>query len=53
MVRRIILYQLQDLCSYNRKQCRKAQGGKRVLYTTHNPTYDGGKEFDLPEELEA
>ena len=31
---------------------RKAQGGKRVLYTTHNPTYDAKNRFDLPEELE-
>jgi hypothetical protein len=31
---------------------KKAQGGKRVLYTTHNPTYDAKNRFDLPEELE-
>ena len=31
---------------------RKAQGGKRVLYTTHNPTYDAKNRFGLPEELE-
>ncbi|VEU80966.1 ATP-binding protein [Haploplasma axanthum] len=31
---------------------RKAQGGKRVLYTTHNPTYDAKNRFDLREELE-
>ena len=31
---------------------KKAQGGKRVLYTTHNPTYDAKNRFNLPEELE-
>jgi len=31
---------------------RKAQGGKRVLYTTHTPTHDAKNRFDLPEELE-
>ena len=31
---------------------KKAQGGKRVLYTSHHPTYDAKNRFDLPEELE-
>jgi len=31
---------------------KKAQGGKRVLYTTNNPTYDAKNRLDLPEELE-
>jgi len=31
---------------------KKAQGGKRVLYTTHKPTYDAKNRFNLPEELE-
>lgn len=31
---------------------KKAQGGKRVLYTTHRPTYDAKNRFNLPEELE-
>lgn len=31
---------------------KKAQGGKRVLYTTHNPTYDAKNRFDLPEEMD-
>lgn len=31
---------------------KKAQGGKRVLYTSHNPTYDAKNRFDLPEELD-
>lgn len=31
---------------------KKAQGGKRVMYTTHNPCWDAKTRFDLPEELE-
>ncbi len=31
---------------------KKAQGGKRVIFTSHNPTYDAKNRFDLPEELE-
>ena len=30
---------------------KKAQGGKRVLYTTHHPAYDAKNRFGLPEEL--
>ena len=30
---------------------RKAQGGKRVLYTTHNPCWDGKNRHGLPDEL--
>ena len=29
----------------------KAQGGKRVMYTTHNTTYDAKNRFGLPDEL--
>ncbi len=29
----------------------KASGGKRVLYTTHNPCWDAKNRFDLPDEL--
>lgn len=31
---------------------KKAQGGKRVMYTTHNPCWDAKNRFGLPEELE-
>lgn len=31
---------------------KKAQGGKRVMYTSHTPTYDAKNRFDLPEELD-
>jgi hypothetical protein len=31
---------------------KKAQGGKRVLYTNHHPAYDAKNRFDLPDELE-
>lgn len=30
---------------------RKAQGGKRVMYTTHNPCWDAKNRDELPEEL--
>jgi len=30
---------------------RKAQGGKRVMYTTHHPCWDAKNRHDLPEEL--
>ena len=31
---------------------KKAQGGKRVMYTTHTPTYDAKNRFGLAEELD-
>ena len=31
---------------------KKAQGGKRFLYTSHHPTYDAKNRFNLPEEIE-
>lgn len=31
---------------------KKAQGGKRVMYTSHTPTYDAKNRFDLPDELD-
>lgn len=31
---------------------RKAQGGKRVMYTSHNPVWDAKNRHGLPEELE-
>ena len=31
---------------------KKAQGGKRVMYTTHNPCWDAKNRFGLAEELE-
>ena len=30
----------------------KAQGGKRVMYTTHNPCWDAKNRHDLPEETD-
>lgn len=29
----------------------KAQGGRRVMYTTHHPCWDAKNRFDLPEKL--
>lgn len=31
---------------------KKAQGGKRVMYTSHNPVYDAKNRHGLPEELD-
>lgn len=43
-------YKIYVVTTENNK--KKAQGGKRVLFTTHNPTYDAKNRFDLPEELD-
>ena len=31
---------------------KKATGGKRVIYTSHNPVYDAKNRYGLPEELD-
>lgn len=31
---------------------KKAQGGKRVMYTSHHPCWDAKNRFNLPEELD-
>ena len=31
---------------------KKAQGGKRVMYTSHNPVWDAKNRYGLPEELD-
>lgn len=31
---------------------KKASGGKRVMYTTHNPCWDAKNRHDLPDEME-
>lgn len=31
---------------------KKAQGGKRVMYTSHHPTFDAKNRFSLPDELD-
>ena len=31
---------------------KKAQGGKRVMYTSHNPVYDAKNRYGLPDELD-
>ncbi|MBO4938879.1 MAG: ATP-binding protein [Oscillospiraceae bacterium] len=35
----------------NEDKKAKAQGGKRVMYTTHHPCWDAKNRFDLPEKL--
>jgi GTPase SAR1 family protein len=34
-----------------KKEKGKAQGGKRVMYTTHHPCWDAKNRYDLPDEL--
>ncbi|MBP1044873.1 ATP-binding protein [Enterococcus sp. BWM-S5] len=31
---------------------KKAQGGKRVIYTTHHPAWDAKNRFELPDQLD-
>ena len=56
-----ILKEWADLllfCNYNTfvvttdSNSKKAQGGKRVMYTSHNPVYDAKNRYGLPEELD-
>lgn len=35
----------------NEDKKAKAQGGRRVMYTTHHPCWDAKNRFDLPEKL--
>ena len=35
----------------NERKKNKAQGGQRVMYTTHTPAWDAKNRFGLPEEL--
>lgn len=35
----------------SKTQKAKAQGGQRVMYTTHHPNWDAKNRFDLPDEL--
>ncbi len=35
----------------DKTKSKKARGGKRVMYTTHNPCWDAKNRFDLDEEL--
>lgn len=35
----------------NENKKGKAQGGRRVMYTTHHPCWDAKNRFDLPEKL--
>ena len=36
----------------SKTKSKKAVGGKRVMYTTHAPTYDAKNRFALPESLD-
>lgn len=38
-----------DIITDSKTNTRKARGGKRVVYTTHNPCWDAKNRFDLPD----
>ncbi|MCI1904611.1 MAG: AAA family ATPase [Enterococcaceae bacterium] len=40
------------IISTNDKGKKKAQGGKRMMYTTHHPAWDAKNRFQLPEQIE-
>lgn len=40
-----------DIVTDMKTNTRKAQGGKRVVYTTHNPCWDAKNRFDLPDMI--
>lgn len=40
-----------DIVTDMKTNTRKAKGGKRVVYTTHNPCWDAKNRFDLPDQL--
>lgn len=42
-------YEIVVMTSESKK--KKAQGGKRVMYTTHHPAWDAKNRFGLPEKL--
>jgi hypothetical protein len=44
-------YKTYVVTSENDKRSKKAQGGQRVIYTTHHPCWDAKNRHGLPEEL--
>ena len=48
----LLILQLPDIHRHFGEQAKKAQGGKRVMYTTHHPAWDAKNRVQLPEVLE-
>ena len=44
-------YKIFSVQAYEKGKKHKAQGGQRVMYTTHHPCWDAKNRFGLPDEL--
>lgn len=44
-------YKTYSIATDDKGKKHKAQGGKRVMYTTHHPCWDAKNRYGLPEEL--
>lgn len=44
-------YKIYSVAVDDKGKKHKAQGGKRVMYTSHHPCWDAKNRFDLPEEM--
>ena len=47
----VIFANYETIVVKNENKKGKAQGGQRVMYTTHHPCWDAKNRFDLPEKL--
>ena len=45
-------YKIRSVAVDEKGQKRKAQGGQRVIYTTHHPCWDAKNRYGLPEEMD-
>lgn len=45
-------YKTHSVAVDDKGQKRKAQGGKRVMYTSHHPCWDAKNRYGLPEEMD-
>ncbi len=45
-------YKIRSVAMDDKGQKRKAQGGKRVMYTLHHPCWDAKNRYGLPEEMD-
>lgn len=45
-------YKIRSVAVDDKGQKRKAQGGKRVIYTSHHPCWDAKNRYGLPEEMD-
>ena len=45
-------YKIRSVAMDDKGEKRKAQGGQRVIYTTHHPCWDAKNRYGLPEEMD-